>query len=177
MPVSAHDVARSLRERLPDAGQKKLHKLLHYCQAWHVVHYGTPMFDETIRAYQHGPVVSTLWADEKYGRPLPVPLHLTGTHLDIISYVLDRYGHMSGWELEQLSHGERPWVSAYANAAWDDEITIESIRAFYSEDRDYQSSRRPVRRIVSLESYEPDALVFEQLAALANGERILDLPS
>jgi Protein of unknown function (DUF4065) len=63
--LSAHDVARELRQRLPYAGDVKIHKLAYYCQGWHVAWTGEPMFREAVEAWTNGPVVahgSQLWA-------------------------------------------------------------------------------------------------------------------
>src|SRR5436305_1274853 len=73
MRVSAHDVAVVLRERLPGLPVKKLHKLLYYCQGHHLAAFGEPQFGETISAWDMGPVVGTLWKQEKDGEPAPVP--------------------------------------------------------------------------------------------------------
>src|SRR5262249_49336794 len=67
MAVSARDVAPALRERLPDLGTVKLHKLLYYCQGHHLAIFGEPLFSETISAWDMGPVVGTLWRGEKDG--------------------------------------------------------------------------------------------------------------
>src|SRR5262249_9440233 len=71
--VSAHDVARELRQRLPHAGDVKIHKLLYYCQGWHLARYGDPLFNEPVEAWANGPVVADLWRDEKYHQPAPAP--------------------------------------------------------------------------------------------------------
>ncbi|HZP14298.1 MAG TPA: Panacea domain-containing protein, partial [Nocardioides sp.] len=83
MPVlSAHDVARELRRRLPDLPTKKLHKLLYYCQGHHLAQVGEPLFVETISAWDMGPVVGTLWHHERTSAPLPPASDLTEAHLN-----------------------------------------------------------------------------------------------
>jgi hypothetical protein len=47
MPVttaSARDIASALRQRLPDIGVKKLHKLLYYAQDHRLAAFGRPLF-------------------------------------------------------------------------------------------------------------------------------------
>ena len=39
----------------------KLHILIYYCQAWHLAWAGTPIFAETIEAWEDGPVVPALF--------------------------------------------------------------------------------------------------------------------
>lgn len=109
--VSAHDVAAALRQRLPGVPTKKLHKLLYYCQAHHLAAFHTPLFHETISAWDMGPVVGTLWYDEKRGDAL-APADLGEAELNTIGYVVSRYGALSGRDLENLTHGEEPWRRA-----------------------------------------------------------------
>src|SRR5947207_14369309 len=103
MRVSAHDVAVVLRERLPGLPVKKLHKLLYYCQGHHLAAFGEPLFGETISAWDMGPVVGTLWKQEKDGEPAPVPARagagvgvgaarLSEAELNTVGYVVSRYG-------------------------------------------------------------------------------------
>lgn len=73
MSVSARDVAAALRERLPGLPAKKQHKLLYYCQGHHLVATGEPLFTETISAWDMGPVVGTLWYEERTGDARPAP--------------------------------------------------------------------------------------------------------
>lgn len=114
MPVSAHDVAAALRARQPGIPVKKLHKLLYYCQGHHLAACGEPLFTETISAYDMGPVVGTLWFQEKHGTAPPEASALDEAQLNTVGYVLSRYGALSGIDLEHLTHGELPWQ--FANA-------------------------------------------------------------
>src|SRR3954453_22333427 len=114
MPVSAHDVAAVLRERLPGVPIKKLHKLLYYCQGHHLAAFGEPLFSETISAYDMGPVVGRLWHQEKHGTPPPRASRLDEGQLNTVGYVLSRYGALSGTDLEHLTHSELPWQLANA---------------------------------------------------------------
>jgi uncharacterized phage-associated protein len=113
MPVSAHDVAAALRERLPGLGAKKLHKLLYYCQGHHLAAFGEPLFDEPISAWDMGPVVGTLWKAEKDDdAPPPARTALGEAVLNTIGYVVSRYGGLTGRDLEHLTHNEDPWLTA-----------------------------------------------------------------
>ncbi|MDQ1633589.1 MAG: hypothetical protein QOJ32_398 [Frankiaceae bacterium] len=63
--TSARDVAAELRQRLPDVGVKKLHKLLYYAQGHHLAALGRPLFSESISAWDMGPVVGEFWWQEQ----------------------------------------------------------------------------------------------------------------
>lgn len=112
MIVSAHDVAAVLRDRLPGLPTKKLHKLLYYCQGHHLAAFDEPLFAETISAWDMGPVVGTLWRDEKLGEVPATRAELDEAQLNTVGYVLSRYGALTGRDLENLTHSETPWQIA-----------------------------------------------------------------
>jgi uncharacterized phage-associated protein len=116
MAVPARDIAAALRERLPGLGRVKLHKLLYYCQGHHLATFGESLFSDTISAWDVGPVVGTLWREEKDGTP-PEEVELRGAQLgeaelNTIGYVVSRYGTLTGKDLENLTHSETPWQTA-----------------------------------------------------------------
>lgn len=149
--LSAHDVARELRRRLPDAGDVKVHKLAYYCQGWHLAWTGEPIFGEAIEAWTNGPVVADLWHDEKRGRPRPPGQRLTNEQVATVDYVVGRYGGSTGRELVRRTHLEDPWrdvsedEDAFATA--NPEITNEALRAWFSTDEDYVAHRDAVTRL------------------------------
>jgi len=132
--LSAHDVAAELRQRLPGVGTKKLHKLLYYCQGHHLAAFGTPLFKETISAWDMGPAVGTLWHHEREsgvtGAP---PASLTEAQLNTIGYVISRYGALTGADLEHLTHSETPWQEANRRRTpgTSAKMTIESIKSYF----------------------------------------------
>jgi uncharacterized phage-associated protein len=149
--LSAHDVARELRQRLPDAGDVKVHKLAYYCQGWHLAWTGEPMFREAIEAWTNGPVVADLWHDEQRDRPRPPVQLLSDDQVAVIDYVVGRYGGSTGRELVPRTHLEDPWrdvsedEDAFATA--NPEIINEALRAWFSEDEEYVAHRGAVTRL------------------------------
>lgn len=132
--TSAHDVARELRHRLPAAGDVKVHKLLYYCQGWHLALTGRRLFHEAIEAWTNGPVVADLWHDEHKRRPLPAEQDLDGLALGTIGFVVSRYGGLNGVDLIRLTHSERPWLDVAERDDWgSDEITVDALRRFFEE--------------------------------------------
>jgi uncharacterized phage-associated protein len=144
--ISAHDVARELRDRLPDLGIVKLHKLLYYCQAWFLAWAEIPMFREQIEAWDNGPVVADLWHDEDKQRPAPQAQDLTNEMLVVLGYVVSRYGHLSGRELIDLTHAEPPWQFAYEPAAnvviWHEDMT-----RYFRKDEEIVTIHSAVQRV------------------------------
>jgi uncharacterized phage-associated protein len=114
MTLSARDVAAVLRDRLPGLPTKKLHKLLYYCQGHHLAAFDEPLFSETISAWDMGPVVGTLWHEERQGDVAAVhpDPEMDEAQLNTIGYVLSRYGALTGQDLENLTHSEQPWQLA-----------------------------------------------------------------
>jgi uncharacterized phage-associated protein len=77
MAASAHDVAAALRERLPGLGKKQLPKLLYHWQGHHLATFDRQIFSENICPWDMGPVVASLWRDERDQAPRPEP-HVLG---------------------------------------------------------------------------------------------------
>ncbi|WP_371409376.1 Panacea domain-containing protein [Micromonospora zamorensis] len=109
MAATAHTIAAELRRRLPGLGTKKLHKLLYYCQGHHLATFNRALFDETISAWDMGPVVGTLWRQEKDGEVPAFDAELGEAELNTVGYVISRYGNLTGNDLEHLTHSETPW--------------------------------------------------------------------
>jgi len=128
------DVAQYINDKFWSLRKVKLHKLLYFCQVWHLATTGNELFPEEFEAWKLGPVVAELHRrlheSEKF-----VPIDIPGANIenlnngDIlhIDKVLDFYGDMSSDELVELTHQDDPW----RRAKQDEVITKESILAFY----------------------------------------------
>ena len=105
---------------------KKLQKLLYYAYCWvlallnenpHNIH--IKLFNERIEAWVHGPVIPSVYYTYKSHGATEIPYltHFDTTIfpddiLDILNQVWDVYGHMSGNQLETISHKQSPWIDA-----------------------------------------------------------------
>lgn len=117
VPVPVDSVAAELRARMPGLGVTKLHKLLYYCQGHHLATFGEPLFRERISAFDNGPVVGSLWHEERDAgsgpRGTDTPAATLGeAQLSTVGYVLSRYGALSRRDLINLTHEEAPWQQA-----------------------------------------------------------------
>jgi uncharacterized phage-associated protein len=135
--VSAHDVAREVRERDPEAGSLKIHKLLYYCQGWHLALNGEPLFAEDIEAWANGPVVADLWHDTDKGRAGPPPSPLDARQRATVAFVCGKYRQHRGRHLIAATHGEPPWREASGPAGGGDAepnpvISLASLRAYFA---------------------------------------------
>ena len=133
-PVSAHDIAAELRRRFPALGGKKLHKLLYYSQGHHLATFGTPLFTETVSAWDMGPVVGALWYEEKTGATTESTAELSEAALNTVGLVISRYGALTGSDLERLTHAEPPWQQANERRSPGTRATIthESLIMFFA---------------------------------------------
>lgn len=126
--VDAIDVAnyviKYLKKRGKSVNHLKLQKLLYYIEAWHLVFFDSPIFSEDIKAWQHGPVLESVWHHFKRYSILYNELEaceecesdLSDEQKDLINDVLDEYGDKTGYYLENLTHEEKPWQKAWASA-------------------------------------------------------------
>ncbi len=144
--IQAHQVAAELRRRLPGVGVKKLHKLLYYCQGHHLATFDEPLFNETISAWDMGPVVGQLWKSEKDHGIAIVDAVLDEAALNTVGYVVSRYGALTGNDLERLTHSEDPWIDADSkrDQGGTIRIRIDTIASYFrgdgadDEDREIQ---------------------------------------
>jgi uncharacterized phage-associated protein len=102
----------------------KMHKLVYYAQAWHLVFTkGVPLMDTQFEAWVHGPVNKRLFsrfvpAKTMYSNVSKDDIEITRVRsvptpvAQFLDSILESYGHLTGTQLEQLTHKERPWMEA-----------------------------------------------------------------
>jgi len=115
----------------------KLQKLVYYAQGFHLAIKDRPLFNETIMAWEHGPVCVPLYKQYKRygGRAIPIPYDVdtygifdqeTRDLLDMVHYC---YGQFSAWKLRNLTHEETPWLVAYRKGRA--EISLDDMKAYF----------------------------------------------
>lgn len=125
-----HIITHYVNEKGDTVSHKKLQKLLFYVEAWHLVNFGEPILEEDFQAWMHGPVVPELYQDLKeFGFNNITVINDTEETIDkeieaivvknniqdkveFIHSVLENYGSLSSFDLELLSHSEKPWIDA-----------------------------------------------------------------
>lgn len=139
MSLGASDVAKCILSLVDeDCGDTisnlKLQKLLYYCQGVYLAIYGTPLFNEHVCAWKHGPVVPLIWHEYKeFGaRAIPSPSDAPWEDLSpeqegVIREVFDVFGQFSAWKLRNMTHDEPPW----RNASEGHRISHESMRDYF----------------------------------------------
>jgi uncharacterized phage-associated protein len=136
-PVSVFDVARYILRKVGPMTTMKLQKLVYYAQAWSLAWDDAPLFADAIEAWEHGPVVRTLfehhrghrWIDDLDAGSAEA---LTAIQRDTIDAVLERYAGLSAEVLSELTHAEDPW--RHARRQTDTRvISAEALRTYYRE--------------------------------------------
>jgi uncharacterized phage-associated protein len=149
--ASVFDVCDYIISRLSEAGQSlnvlKLHKLLYYSQAWHLAFERERLFVGHFQAWVHGPVSRAIYDRYAQTKSLYSPLTtkdvsqefdpkaIRGRSRQIINAVLERYGSLSGDQLEEMTHRETPWLEARGdvpeNERSENTISEATMRDFY----------------------------------------------
>ncbi|PWW01168.1 putative phage-associated protein [Paenibacillus cellulosilyticus] len=145
--ASIYDVANYFRWRTDyDAGDYmtnlKLQKLCYYAQAWHLVFTCSPMFNNDLEAWDHGPVNRVLYKhyrsqsgrswdpiepDEEIENFSPAGV-FSLSELETLQEVWDSYGDLSAKRLEDLTHQEAPWLNTAKNCI----IDPDRMREYYT---------------------------------------------
>lgn len=121
----------------PDISNLKLQKLLFYVYGCFAAFHNKYLFSDQFEAWEHGPVISSVYhafkSNEK--RPIPVPkvcpeLGVSEDELDTLTQIMTIFGAKSAWALRELSHLEQPWIDAY-NAG--ETIEPNTIKAWFRE--------------------------------------------
>lgn len=151
-----HIITDYINQKGDTVSHKKLQKLLYYVEAWHLVNFGQPILDEDFQAWVHGPVIPELYhelkdfgfnnlevvneEEETVDEAIKAIIQKNGIEADKIEFiksVLDNYGSLTSFDLELLTHSEKPWLEARGNCAPHERctnvISKGNMQAFYSQ--------------------------------------------
>ena len=114
--VSVFDVAAYILEKQGRMTTMRLQKLCYYAQAWSLVWDGWPLFAEPFEAWAYGPVCPELYRKHKgMFRISREELHagdptlLNSDQRETVNSVMDYYGSLDVYRLNELVCGEVPW--------------------------------------------------------------------
>lgn len=145
--ASAADVAERVLDDLGETTTLQLQKILYYCQGCHLALHGTTLFDDSIEAWQHGPVIKSVFRRHKgrfklrSSRRFPFFVQhkpsLTASEAELMEMVVEALRGFSADELEEATHVESPWVKAREGLSPKErserEIPVAAIREFFTE--------------------------------------------
>ena len=121
----------------------KLQKLLYYFQGFHVAAFNSnALFEDSIEAWDHGPVVPPVWRQYTSLGRQPIRISelpgesqgdFSGDQLTLLNNVYDSYGQYTAWKLRQMTHQEIPWLAARdrGKRTGDYEITKDDLGNFF----------------------------------------------
>ena len=125
---TAKDLAKYVVATFQEAGDPidnlKLQKLLYYIQGFHLTFFDKPAFPEDFEAWVHGPVLPGVYVEYKKYRWNPISDEVEKPQLgkdtaELADEVMKVYGTETGWQLEQRTHREAPWLEARKGLASD----------------------------------------------------------
>lgn len=136
MTYTPQDIANFFLDKGEEQGvpisAMKLQKLVYIAYGWYLALTGTRLFEEHIEAWQHGPVIPSLYHEFKRFRGSPIDgratiydfdsndLNIPGVDqgdedtLSILGRVWDIYHPFGGWALREKTHqAGTPWSCVY----------------------------------------------------------------
>lgn len=127
--------------------QMKIHKLLYYAQGVYLALFNTRLFDEELLAWQHGPVVRSIYDRfHKDGAQINISNdekeQLINDFDDIsknensnmvLVAVYEKFGQYSASQLRNMTHLESPWKNAWGETQGHSVISDEDIRSYFIE--------------------------------------------
>tara|TARA_R110002110_G_scaffold37601_5_gene124047 strand:- start:2838 stop:3344 length:507 start_codon:yes stop_codon:yes gene_type:complete len=138
MTYTPQHIANFFLEKADSAGapitQLKLLKLVYIAYGWHLALKNDRLFDEPIEAWQHGPVVPSIYHEFKHFGKRPITARSLEADLDgdelcltvpevpetdastrfVLEKVWAAYRKFSGWDLRNKTHEEgSPWEKVF----------------------------------------------------------------
>jgi len=130
-------IHRELFEESPTP--MKLQKLCYYAQGYSLAD-GNQLFDEDFQAWQHGPVIYSLYSKYKDYQWHPINEDFEETNnsnYDLLKDIVAAYGRFDGAALSTMTHRETPWLSARGNidesAGCNEQISKDSLKNYFEE--------------------------------------------
>lgn len=115
----------------------KLQKLLYYAQGCFLAATGSPIFSDDIVAWQHGPVVESVYHEYKSNGANGIIfdedfdfLQFNRDENDLLQEVYNTFGQYSAWKLRDMTHSETPWRVTPQNSV----IPQDVIRDYFKQE-------------------------------------------
>ncbi|MGN0461018.1 MAG: Panacea domain-containing protein [Ruminococcus sp.] len=96
-----------------DIDELKLHKLLYFCQRESLALTDSPLFEEELQGWVHGPVSTDVRSHFEQGIGITVATHsLSEKEKVVVDTVMNEYCEYASWKLRELSHNEISWINS-----------------------------------------------------------------
>lgn len=116
----------------------KLQKLVYYAQGFFGAIFETPLFNDNIEAWTHGPVTPELYHAYKAFGAERITYDgdfnndsLTAEEYGLIDEIYSVFGQFSAWKLRDMTHGEAPWLDHAQQA---DVIPFPEIKEYFKNE-------------------------------------------
>ncbi len=133
----AEYLIRFFERRMDNLTHLKLQKLLYYAQGIAYGRYNKRLFNEPFLAWQHGPVIRTVYDKYKVvqGNPISEDKDVdissvvnNDAVISILKETISLYGIYSAWTLRNKTHNESPWSETEQSEEIADEKIINYFR-------------------------------------------------
>lgn len=130
-----------MADAFDDLTNMKINKLLYFAQGHYLREYGKPLFDDRIEAWNHGPVVPSVYDAYKSYGDAPIREYDMSTIDDItpeaeriLFGVARKYGKYTASSLRTMTHViGSPWDRAYRPGCAHVEIPLQTIQEYFSK--------------------------------------------
>lgn len=117
--VAKYMIIRAMKDDDPITNMK-VQKLCYYAQGvYSKLSSGKKLFEETIEAWQHGPVVRDVYTVYAHRRGAITTnddysnLHFRKLEQEAVDMTYKYFSQYSAWRLREMTHAEMPWVKNY----------------------------------------------------------------
>jgi uncharacterized phage-associated protein len=113
----------------------KLQKILYYAQGAFLAVKEVPLFNDEIVAWEHGPVVLSVYDIYKEFGDMPIltkykkQSEFSEIDEKLLTVLYEKYNRYTASELRNMTHNESPWINAFPNGT----ITQDAVKSFFSE--------------------------------------------
>ena len=113
----------------------KLQKLLYYAQGTFLAIKDEPLFDDELLAWEHGPVVYSVYQEYKKYHSNGIPFdeeyvnNIGKKDEELLKEVYKVFGKYSAWGLREMTHKETPWLETEKNKV----ISLDSIKEYFKK--------------------------------------------
>lgn len=133
-----------MSDAFDDLTNMKINKLLYFAQGYHLRKYGKPLFDDTIEAWGHGPVVPAVYEAYKQYGDKPIEGYeansignITPEAEEVLYGVAREYGRYTASALRNMTHVVgSPWAQVYRGNHAHTEIPVDTIQRYFNESED-----------------------------------------
>ena len=142
--VSALQLARWILKKANVNGDSvtnlKLQKILYFTQAWHLVNFNRPIFNEPIEAWAYGPVIRSVYENYKRFKNSPIDIRVLPSQVptfpkrqsELLEEVYEIYMKFPAYALVNMTHNDDPWKNNFIKGG-SNCIPITEIRKYYND--------------------------------------------